>query len=383
MEVSLNFTEEPNPVVIGCPQGFPNYSNIQILTKNGEDISEPQTRKVIKLSNDQMTWIGRQNHISSNNFVGVHQGNTISLHPVLLQATLQQQIHKQNKQLQSRNSALEDGLTYFEQRKMVAEEMGTNKSRRKMRQMETNKVEEENIVQAESIKEKFNQKQQEIQEQLEVEKEIHQMEEAAIKEELLPEFVKGNVPVFQIYNVRSIVSEEDMELLDTSKLQVFVSTKREDTLHHYHPQVIQIAQGLIFDNKTKLTILKYLEYLNILFKFQFKQQFQNKNAQNIAHELGIYNHKLVTPILEKFYQATPGQGENVFNFSRSNFLKDKYICYIIVLHLFIHKFQFDIIPLAKHLKLDIKKLIMYCKECGCTVTKNNEKQIAKLKQFKQ
>lgn len=29
---------------------------------------------------------------------------------------------------------------------MVAEEMGTNKSRRKMRQMETNKVEEENIV---------------------------------------------------------------------------------------------------------------------------------------------------------------------------------------------------------------------------------------------
>ena len=41
---------------------------------------------------------------------------------------------------------------------MVAEEMGTNKSRRKMRQMETNKVDEENIVQAESIKEKFTSK---------------------------------------------------------------------------------------------------------------------------------------------------------------------------------------------------------------------------------
>lgn len=56
------------------------------------------------------------------------------------------------------------------------------------------------------------------------------MEEAANKEELLPEFTKGNVPIHQIYNIRSIISEEDIEMLDVSKLQVFLSTKKEEVL---------------------------------------------------------------------------------------------------------------------------------------------------------
>lgn len=47
---------------------------------------------------------------------------------------------------------------------MVAEEMGTNKSRRKMRQMETNKVQEENIAEAENIQAKFEEKRNEIKE---------------------------------------------------------------------------------------------------------------------------------------------------------------------------------------------------------------------------
>lgn len=65
--------------------------------------------------------------------------------------------------------------------------------------------------------------------------------------------------------------------------------------------------------------MKYLEYLNLMFKFLYKSTFHNKSASSIAYEMHINNEKLVIPILNKFYQATPGQGENLYNFNRSNF----------------------------------------------------------------
>lgn len=76
---------------------------------------------------------------------------------------------------------------------------------------------------------------------------------------------------------------------------------------------------------------------------------------------------LAVPILEKFFQITKGNAEGSFNFNKSKLLKDKYINYIIVLSLFISKFEFNAAPLAKQLKLDLKKMGSYCGQCGCKV----------------
>jgi len=48
-------------------------------------------------------------------------------------------------------------------------------------------------------------------------------------------------------------------------------------------------------------------------------------------------------------------------------MKDKLICHIIVLCLFIFGFKFDGALLAQCMKLEINKFITYVKECGCTV----------------
>lgn len=86
-----------------------------MLNKDGDELTDKKSRKIIKLSNKEMVWAGRNEPSQFNTYVGVLEGASVGLHPTLFQATLLQQIQKQNQEYQSKNSALESGLTQFEQ----------------------------------------------------------------------------------------------------------------------------------------------------------------------------------------------------------------------------------------------------------------------------
>ncbi|KAM3128567.1 hypothetical protein pb186bvf_019335 [Paramecium bursaria] len=369
----IEVNNEPNPILLACPQGIPIYDKVQVFAKN---IIEPKSRKMIKLTNDDMVWVGKSENQEFQQYVGYIEDNKIQIHPVLFSGTLVQSIEKQNIDYQSKNTALEQGLTLFQQQKQTAQELGTSKSRRKMKQMETNKIQEENIAEAEAIKEIFDQKKQTLKDEIEIQKFEHEAEEQQLKVDLLPEFDDE-------YLIDSIIYPEDMENLDINKLQVYMTDKNEDHLKYYNPYIIQLLKTLgdqdIGQQKQKgfnqksihLVKLKYIEYLEILLKFQNKHTF-TKGVQEISHELHIRNTDIVKRILNKFYQVT---NDKQLQFNRSKFLQDKYFCYVIVLHLFIYNFKFNANELAKQLRLNIKKMTEYCKMCRCSV-KSVENQLS-------
>eukprot|EP00825_Cyclidium_porcatum_P033354 TRINITY_DN3538_c0_g1_i1.p3 TRINITY_DN3538_c0_g1~~TRINITY_DN3538_c0_g1_i1.p3 ORF type:complete len:145 (+),score=26.19 TRINITY_DN3538_c0_g1_i1:197-631(+) len=74
----------------------------------------------------------------------------------------------------------------------------------------------------------------------------------------------------------------------------------------------------------------------------------------------------IKQFLQKFYQASPIQ-ENQVLYNRSQSLKDKFICYALVLALNIFGYKMDGSQLALSLKIDKRKIIDYARDVGCNV----------------
>lgn len=177
MQATITVEEHPNPLLLTFPQNIPQrLSLLSVELLEQEKSLKP--RKAVLIRGDHVTYMGRAASADEPQLMlGMLEGDAIRLFPAWGQFTMQQYLHKQmgtNKSLVEQNAG-ETQLSHFQQQMQVAEEMGTSKSKRKMRAMvrcvtdahfsqETNRVQEENISHATQIQELFTSKKDELKE---------------------------------------------------------------------------------------------------------------------------------------------------------------------------------------------------------------------------
>lgn len=293
--------------------------------------------------------------------------------------TLKQYIKGQMNQEDIDSNIAKTGTSIWEQKQNLVEEMGTQKAKRKVQQMQSNIIKAENIAFKTEMSELLSGKQQELKQKFQNEEDQKMQELKNQKQEFLPEFNLETSEVDKIYNLNSIITPEEMDAISVDALVVALKKNRiEQELQKMH--VSDYVHGLLANfnqkfahvQKGRSVLLKRLLYLDFYIKLSSRFKFQSSSMEEIAKQCGI-DLIFIKQFLQKFYQASPVQ-ENQILYIRSQSLKDKFICYALVLALSIFDFKMDGSALALGLKIDKRKIIDYARDVGCNVRVVDDEQ---------
>jgi hypothetical protein len=78
-------------------------------------------------------------------------------------------------------------------------------------------------------------------------------------------------------------------------------------------------------------------------------------------------------LIETFTEVTPNSFDSI-QYVKTPRLQLKLVFYIIVASLIAFEYSFNIIPLAKAMKIELKQMVQYCRELGCSVDEKKLKE---------
>lgn len=178
------------------------------------------------------------------------------------------------------------------------------------------------------------------------------------KRTFLPDFNLSAKSAGKIYNVRSIISEDDYSELYISELYKpgiaihYVRTIME-SLSYYNKEG-ETNQELDEDQKkTQDAKKKQILYLNYLIKMK-KLKKVDKDLTEVSESMKMPLN-LIQGILDKFYEQGKSEGQGVgqgIKYSKTKALDIKMTCYILILNLIICDFKVNLKPLMNLLKMD-------------------------------
>lgn len=211
----------------------------------------------------------------------------------------------------------------------------------------------------------LQEKAEKIEQNLENIQQAHEKTELSAKREFLPDFnLQTEIPS-KIYDIHSIISQDEWSELNIKyalKIVKKVDSPSRET-RYYTDYIYQklLKFNEIFANIPKINInfkLKALIYLDILLKM-FKYRVIYKIPEVLAKET-LIKPIFINSVLNKFYRKStvPGSDGNKFKYSRDKILDDKIVCHIIVLALIFFDLKMESMDLMQNLKLEKKKLIL-------------------------
>mmetsp|Transcript_37653 Transcript_37653/g.33671 ORF Transcript_37653/g.33671 Transcript_37653/m.33671 type:complete len:254 (+) Transcript_37653:292-1053(+) len=194
------------------------------------------------------------------------------------------------------------------------------------------------------------------------------------RRDILPEFSLDATKPDKIYNLFSIISREEWDLIDVDDMRKSIKKDKifEKGKKFYTNYVIEEMNAIKDDRKSfksdavMSSKYKCLIYLNILLKC-LKLRFIRKDAQQFAEELKV-NPLIVKTILHRFFIMNEREGDKI-SYSRNSMLTDRLTCFIVVLALIYNDYEFEASSLLNEMKIEPKKFAKYTLQIGCSTKK--------------
>lgn len=165
--------------------------------------------------------------------------------------------------------------------------------------------------------------------------------------------------VRNVYDLNDLLTKAQIETI----MEELSSSEYESELLPFIAQKIKSGKGA----KTETVLLYYLDSLIIFFTQPYKV------IKAKAYKPCQFSNTLSDIILEKFTVTTN------YGRTRSNQLKDKTLCYIIVILLLVSDFKFDLEDFVNIVKVPNKTLLNKVKLIGAYVVNEKNKKFAVLK----
>ena len=242
---------------------------------------------------------------------------------------------------------LNQNATGLEHKEIIVGEIGTKKSRKILNQMKNKVIDEGRIQSAVEIKQIIKMQAHTLKDEFEEEKAKEFEKEWNRKKAFLPDFNLSAKSAAKIYNIKSIISEEESAEIK----EEFI-----DDPTYLHNYTIEVYGTIVWDKltqKSQIEKKKQLMYLNYLLRMRRVKKVE-KNLEELSFSLGI-PLRILANITEKFYEPVKGDKEDSTKLVRPKPLDVKMICYIFILNLIIKSYKMDVKPLMKVLKLDEQK----------------------------
>lgn len=240
----------------------------------------------------------------------------------------------------------DQNANYMRRKEILVQELGTKKSKKIMRQLKSKVIDEDKIQSADQIKQIIKLQAGEFKEEIkELEAEKFQREWNR-KKTFLPDFNLSAKSASKIYNLRSIISEEDDFVLNIDRLET-------DRVNYY---VVNLMSAFDFDEiKNAEEVQKKLLYLNYLVKAK-KLRKISKPLEEISESLEV-PIVILKSIVAKFFEPVQIKDKSTgavrgVSYCKSKALDIKLICYIFILNLMVMGFKINLKPLMKVLKIE-------------------------------
>lgn len=366
------------PSQVTFPSTIPPMSYIYGSNKDSSDILEYKKYKqessntqktALYAENSKFEYLGKHNPFTSDKkyILGFLDESKKKQKVIGIQDYFSINQHIKN-QIVSTSFGINTDVDNYEQKKILVEELGTNKSKTILRKLQGKVIKEEAINSLGELKQMIKSKGDEIREEINEEKTQKFQQQLVKLRQVLPDFnFSAKIPE-KIYNFRSIISDADFEHLDLKALS------NRKALHQY-------VNDILYKNNDKLQGPESVpRKRQILYQSYMLSIFRHREISVNLNELSEQQSipfPLVASIVKRFFEVGESKTDSK-RYIRSKSLDLKFSCYVLVLALIVQDFKIPIKPQMKWLKRDESKMMNLAREVGCKVSKTNDGYIAKL-----
>jgi hypothetical protein len=258
-------------------------------------------------------------------------------------------------------------------------QLGTAKAKRQAISIKENSVKESNISSINVFKEVLKKKAQE--EDLIKNDEEQIQNHLSLFKEILPKFDLTAKNVGNIFEFNSIIENEKIKEIDHKDVLKMLKKNGEGLENNknlFCEFVYEFLKSLvpkINEGKNLSNKIKYSIYMNELVKFFLLPKLIKENPEKLAQKFTL-GEEYVKIMLKNYTKiSTDGSGRATYSKSQNLILRNIY--HIICLALLLNWFEFDYTSLANSLRINVKKMMAYFREIGCTFKNNSDKNKGK------
>jgi hypothetical protein len=390
IKIQVNYHEkESSDILNPCLGVFPfNYPNIKIINDPVETVWKLGQNRDRKLINDKsilginsrIIYESRNKPIMNRNqyILGVinkKRQREIELYDIDTIFNINQKIRKIEK---NQNIDEEEDNNGADKNEMMAQ-LGTAKAKRQAISIKENSVKESNISSINVFKEVLKKKAQE--EDLIKNDEEQIQNHLSLFKEILPKFDLTAKNVGNIFEFNSIIENEKIKEIDHKDVLKMLKKNGEGLENNknlFCEFVYEFLKSLvpkINEGKNLSNKIKYSIYMNELVKFFLLPKLIKENPEKLAQKFTL-GEEYVKIMLKNYTKiSTDGSGRATYSKSQNLILRNIY--HIICLALLLNWFEFDYTSLANSLRINVKKMMAYFREIGCTFKNNSDKNKGK------
>ena len=390
IKIQVNYHEkESSDILNPCLGVFPfNYPNIKIINDPVETVWKLGQNRDRKLINDKsilginsrIIYESRNKPIMNRNqyILGVinkKRQREIELYDIDTIFNINQKIRKIEK---NQNIDEEEDNNGADKNEMMAQ-LGTAKAKRQAISIKENSVKESNISSINVFKEVLKKKAQE--EDLIKNDEEQIQNHLSLFKEILPKFDLTAKNVGNIFEFNSIIENEKIKEIDHKDVLKMLKKNGEGLENNknlFCEFVYEFLKSLvpkINEGKNLSNKIKYSIYMNELVKFFLLPKLIKENPEKLAQKFTL-GEEYVKIMLKNYTKiSTDGSGRATYIKSQNLILRNIY--HIICLALLLNWFEFDYTSLANSLRINVKKMMAYFREIGCTFKNNSDKNKGK------
>ena len=393
-EIEINYhhkdsTDILNPCLAVFPLNYPNISIINNKTETEWKLGQNRDRKLntdksILGINSRIIYESRNKPTMNRNqyILGVinkKRNREIDLYDIDAIFNINQKIRKveNNKYvslLQKENIDEDQDNKGADKNEMMAQ-LGTAKAKRQAISIKENIVKESNISSINVIKEVLKQKVEEEETKNKSEEQIQS--QLSLFKEILPKFDLTTKDVGNIFEFNSIIENEKIKEIDHKEVLKMLKKNGEglennknifcEFIYEFLKSLVpKINEGKNLSNK-----IKYSIFVNDLVKFYLLPKLIKENPDKLAQRFTL-GEEYIKIMLKNYTKISiDGAGRSIYSKNQNLILRNIY--HIICLALLLNWFEFDYTSLANSLRINIKKMMIYFKEIGCTFKNNADK----------
>ena len=239
-------------------------------------------------------------------------------------------------------------LSYAEKKELVVQEIGTNKSKKILKNYKTKNIDEANIACLQEIHDMMDQRADHLRQETQTLKQSESSQKMATLRELLPQFnEQAEIPA-DIYKIESIVSESELAMIDGNSLPVKIKDKLVSKLF------AQITEKTLTDfskmNEMNKKLWSVLDFMLAIFPIKKINKGLLKLAQEKNVPLGF-----LKVIVNRFYEkSVTSQGDE---YQKTQKLTLKFAAHLTVLFLLLNSLKFELVLLFSVLGIPETELL--------------------------
>ena len=397
-KIHINYNQkESSDALNPCLAVFPlNHPNISIINNPEETewkLGQNRDRKLttdksILGINSRIIYESRNKPTMNRNqyilgVVNKKRKREIDLYDVDAIFNINQKIRKieQNQfvsSLQKENIDEEEDNKGADKNEMMAQ-LGTAKAKRQAISIKENIVKESNISSINIIKEVLKQKAEEEDNKKNKEQQIQN--QLSLFKEILPKFDLYAKDVGNIFEFNSVIENEKIKEIDHKEVLKMLKKNGEGLENNkklFCEFVYEFLKSLvpkINEGKNLSNKIKYSIYINDLVKFYLLPKLIREKPEKLAQRFTLGEEYIKIMLNNYTKMSVDGAGRTTYSKNQNLILRNIY--HIICLALLLNWFEFDFTSLAHSLNINIKKMMTYFREIGCSFKNSSDKNKGK------